>query len=440
MYALRRRRLGHAIGQGAVALIPGAILRARNADNDYLFRQESGFFYLTGWNEPDALLVVEGGRETRSTLFCAPNDKAAELWHGKRWGVDGAKKTFGFDEAFPNTPGDITERKLFDLLREKAVIYYSHEKADGAMPGITSAIERSRIESPYQATSDNIGYILGEMRLIKSPFEVDLMRRAAKISARTHREILSLVSPGMTEYELEAEIAYRFRKAGGHPHHAYPPIVASGANACTLHYNENARKIEDGDLVLIDAGCEWRCYASDITRTFPANGRFSVEQRAIYAIVLEAQKAAIALARPGISFSLLQDTAAIVIVDGLMRLGIIPKGDPVKAVGEGKHRAFYPHGIGHFLGLDVHDVGDYQVDEFFRKKRTLENGMAITVEPGIYIQPGTPDVDPAWYGIGVRIEDDILIGHSGPEVLTTNAPKEIDEIEEIMARAKGIRP
>src|SRR3989344_7946032 len=377
VYTTRRRRLGRAIGEGAVALIPGAVLKTRNADNDYLFRQESGFYYLTGWNEPDALLLIEGGKRPRSIFFCAPNDPLAEIWHGKRAGVEGKKKAFGFDETYSNEPEEDVERALVGLVRKKAVIYCAHERAYAVLPYLKKVIRRSRTENPLQAITGKIDHLIGEMRLIKDETEIALMRRAGLISARTHREILSLVSPGMTEHELGAEIAYRFAKAGGHPHHAYPSIVASGANACTLHYNENAKKIADGDLVLVDAGCELECYASDITRTFPANGRFSDDQRAIYEIALEAQKAALALARPGIPFSLLGDTAAIVIVEGLMRLGIMPKGDPMKAIAEGLHRTFYPHGVGHYLGLDVHDVGDYQRNEGRRSERKLESGMVI---------------------------------------------------------------
>ena len=422
------------LGEGTIALIPGAGLRARNSDNDYLFRQESNFLYLTGFNEPNALLVVEGGKHSRSTLFCAPKDPEEELWTGKRHGVKGAKQEFGFNHVFSNNPKEFVEKKLLSLLRGKVVVraLLCSEDSSALIP-LRPIIDRSYKENPYQSMASDIEHIIGEMRLIKSSEEVELMRRAASISAQAHREILSLVRPGMTEFALEAEITYRFRRAGGDPSHAYPPIVASGANACTLHYHENADTINDGDLVLVDAGCEWRGYASDITRTFPANGRFSNCQRAIYEIVLEAQKAAIHLARPSIPLSSLQDASTLVIVEGLMRLGIMEPADPHKAIALGLHRSFYPHGVSHWLGLDVHDVGDYKQNEFRRKERRLEPGMVLTVEPGIYIQPGALGVDPSWHGIGVRIEDDLLITRGNPEILSWDAPKEIAVIERIMS-------
>lgn len=443
-YALRRTRIARMIGEGAVALIPGGMLQRRNSDNDHLFRPESNFYYFTGWIEPNALLVIEGGAEARSTLFCAPRDPVKELWDGKRFGPDGAKKEFGVEETIPNAPAELVELALENLLRGKARVYASCDDMDEQTKAtLSAAIDRSLRKNPSQELVKDLNYLIGEMRLIKDMTEIELMREAAAITARAHREILSIVRPGMTEYELEAEITYRFRKAGGHPHHAYPPIVASGANACTLHYNHNSGKIKDGDLVLVDAGCELQYYASDVTRTIPANGRFSVEQRAIYEVVLAAQKAAIHRAQNDVSFSLSQDVSGIIITEGLMGLGIIPKGDPQKAYGAGLHRAHYPHGVGHFLGLDVHDTGDLKTyvteNGSRRNERKLEYGMVVTVEPGIYIQPGTPGVDPKWHGIGVRIEDDVLVGHNGPEVLTLGALKEVAEIEEIMACARSHR-
>jgi Xaa-Pro aminopeptidase len=436
VYQERRQRLGNLIGSEALMFIPGAKMAKRNSDVDYPFRQESNFLYLTGFTEPDAFLVVIGGAKPRSILCCNPKDETREIWTGKRFGPKDAEKEFGFDQALANTISDEDSRVFEYLPQECKTIYYpKHSQIGVAFREDLSARCHAQGNTRHTTNFLDSEPLLAEMRLIKDESEVASMRSAATISALAHKEMLSLVRPGMTEVALEAEYTYRFRKAGGDACHAYPPIIAAGPHACTLHHVSTDTLITDGDLVLADAGCEYEGYASDITRTFPANGTFTPEQRAIYAIVLEAQKMALLLARPGIPLSFLHDASSMVITEGLMQLGIMQKADPCKAIAEGLHRAFYPHGVSHWLGLDVHDVGDYNLSEFKRKERRLEAGMVITVEPGIYIQPGMADVDPSWHGIGVRIEDDVLITREGNEVLSSDAPKEIGEIETLMRHA-----
>ncbi|MDO8521118.1 MAG: aminopeptidase P N-terminal domain-containing protein [bacterium] len=435
VYQERRRRLAKKLGDDGVIFIPGATHVYRNADTEYPFRQESSFLYLTGWNEPNALLIITGGKNSQSTLFCNPKDAEQEIWTGKRFGPEGAQKEFGFHQTF--AVGDMKEKipELKHAFRDCRVIYYPIERGDELLRGIIHPC------IGFVGSRRNLLFLdgdrlLGEMRLIKDELDVTQMAHAANISAEAHKDILSIVHPGMTEIELEAEFTYRFRKAGGDPCHAYTPIVAAGRNACTLHHTSTSARIRNGDLVLVDAGCEYEGYASDITRTFPANGTFTYEQRAIYEIVFLAQRAGLQMARPGTPLFVVHNVAARVITEGLMRLGLLGAGDAINASLAGAHRPFFPHGTSHWLGLDVHDVGDYINGGDGKKRRILEPGMVITVEPGIYIQPNTPCIDPRWLGIGVRIEDDVLITKDGNRVLSEGAPKEVAEIEAIMRHSR----
>lgn len=425
---MRREALGRQIGEGAIALIPGAHTKVRNSDVPYPFRQSSDMLYLSGFPEPDALLVIMGGTMPRSIFFCLPKDPVLEMWMGRRCGPEDAMLQFGFDEAYGNAP------KAAMISRVAARLSHSHhvyapdasDTSEGTPAWLSEIIETHKKNVP-ETKSFSLHTVLGEHRLIKDDAEITLMRRACMISAIAHRNILRLVRPGMNERELEAEITYRFRKEGGDALHAYPPIVASGINSCTLHYLENNQPMRDGDLVLIDAGCEYQGYASDITRTIPVNKKFSPAQRDLYALVLAAQKAAIGKAQAGNALCAVNNTARAVIKKGLIGLGLIPR--KCKEATEGCER-FFPHGTSHFLGLDVHDVGDYR-KKGKRSMRILEPGMVITVEPGIYIPPA-PDVPEKYWNIGIRIEDDVLITSGEPLVLSAEAPKEIVDIEGIM--------
>lgn len=439
LYKKRRARLGEMIGEHGIIVVPGAKNVLRNADTEYPFRQESGFSYLTGFTESDALLIVAGGKKSQSILFCNPKDEKREIWTGKRFGPEEVKREFGFHDTFPNTDVETKIQECSHLLRDRTVIYSPTQRKEGELlhAVIDSALER--IGRPRNILSLDGDRLLGEMRLIKDEPEVAQMTHAANISANAHREILSLVRHGMTEVELEAEFAYRFRKMGGDPCHAYPPIVAAGMHACTLHHTSSNTCMRNGDLVLVDAGCEYEGYASDITRTFPVNGKFTLEQRAIYAIVLAAQKTAIEMASPGEPLCAAHDAAVFTICEGLMALGLLEKIDPQKAIAAGAHHPFFPHGTSHWLGLDVHDVGDYINWGDGKKRRVLLPGMVITVEPGIYIPPKTPNVEKRWLGIGVRIEDDVLITTKGNIILSKNAPKEIAEVEELMGNGRKER-
>lgn len=431
---MRREALGRKIGEGALAFIPGGESKTRNSDVHFPFRQESDMLYLSGWNEPDSLLIIVGGKAPRSIFFCAPKDPDHELWVGKRYGPEGAVREFGLDEAYANFPTPPAIARIATLLSGARHVFAPPSPPYGrSLFLLQSILKEHEVGSPETKFS-TLSSVLGEHRLIKDDHEIELLRKACMISAIAHRNILRLVRPGMNECELEAEITYRFRKAGGDPLHAYPPIVAAGINACTLHYTENKAVMNDGDLVLVDAGCEIEGYASDITRTFPVNGTFSPAQREVYAIVLAAQKAAIEKAVVGNTVHAVHQAAKDVITRGLIDLGLL-KG----ARGKGVYLAlkscerFFPHGTSHFLGLDVHDVGDYKNNKKHEHMRMLEPGMVITVEPGIYIPP-SPDIPPMYWNIGIRIEDDVLITSGAPCILTAEAPKEVAEIEANMKR------
>lgn len=420
LYRERRRKLAAMLGRDGIIFVPGAKHTYRNADTEYPFRQESSFFYLTGFTEPNALLIIVGGAKPRSILFCDPKDEEEEIWTGKRFGIEAAKKTFGFHRAIANTGNEARAGIIKDLLRDRQHIYYPEHRGVGAEFRDLIELCFKGVEGRNKPLSLDGDRLLGETRLIKDEYEVAQMIRAADISVTAHHDILALVRPGMTEVELEAELTYRFRKAGGDPCHAYQPIVAAGANACTLHHASTDVRMKSGDLVLVDAGCEHEGYASDITRTFPANGKFTPEQLAIYEIVLAAQKDAIGTARPGQLLCAVHDVAVLIICEGLMELKLLEKMNLKDAMEIGHWKRFFPHNTSHWLGLDVHDVGDYLRDADGKKRRVLKPGMVITVEPGIYIQPDMASIEKKWLGIGVRIEDDVLITEEGNRGLMVN--------------------
>ena len=402
MYAIRRARIAKTIGKGAHLLLCGATKLLRNDDVHFPFRQESNFFYLTGFDEPDAMLLIIGGDEPHSTLFCAPKDKVVELWEGERIGPKKALRNFGFDEALPNTNKVLSERLL----------------------------DAEKTSAPF---TGDIDALIGEMRIIKDAGEIATMRTAAAISARAHRDVLSFVYSDMYEHEIEAALAFHFRKAGGDALHAYPMIVASGKNALTLHYTKNSSRTKSGDLLLIDAGCEYDKYASDITRTIPVSGVFTKAQRTLYKIVLRAQIEAISVIAPDIPIERVHYRACRVITEGLLDIGLIKAASLDAALLEKRYKPFFPHGTSHWLGMDVHDAGDYCVDpETKAKMRLLEPGMVLTVEPGIYVRPSR-DIPKEYWNIGIRIEDDVLVTDSGREVLSHLAPKDPDEIESLIA-------
>jgi Xaa-Pro aminopeptidase len=429
--ARRRRRLMKAMGKGAIGILPTAPARIRNRDVEYPYRADSDFYYLTGLAEPDAVAVLAPGRkEGAFVLFCRERDPKAEVWTGRRVGVEGALADYGADQAHPI--GELDE-VLPGLLENRHRVYYTlgrdlefDQRVLGWLNRVRHKV-RAGVHAPEAFLS--MEQPMHELRLVKSKAEVRAMRKAARISARGHRRAMGACRPGLAEYQLEAELLHEFVH-GGSRHPAYPSIVGGGANACVLHYTENGATLEDGDLVLIDAGCEYAHYASDITRTFPVNGRFSDAQRAVYDLVLAAQEAAIAEVRPGKRWNDPHDAAVKVLTRGLVDLGLL-QGKVAKLIEDEAYRRFYMHRTGHWLGLDVHDVGDYKVDGEWR---LLEPGMVMTVEPGLYIPAESEGVPEDYWNIGVRIEDDVLVTENGHEVLSGDAPKRAEDIEALMAR------
>ena len=429
-YSRRRRKLMELMAANSIAIIPAATEKLRSRDTEYAFRQDSDFYYLSGFREPEAVLVLVPGRDHGEyVMFCRERDSAMELWHGSRAGPDGVCEQFGADDAFPI--GDIDDI-LPGLIEGRERVYYSMGRSaefDQQIMGWVNSIrsKESTGASPPGEFTD-LDYMLHDMRLIKSAAEQKLMRRAGEITAGAHRHIMQYCQPGMFEYELEGELHHQFVRCGAR-HPAYLSIVGSGRNACTLHYVENNAKMRAGDLVLVDAGCEFEYYAADVTRTFPVGGRFSPEQRAIYDLVLAAHEAAIAEIRAGNHWNQPHDASVEAIVVGLRDLGLL-QGEPEELIESKAYQDFYMHRVGHWLGLDVHDVGDYRVGDEWR---LLEAGMVMTVEPGIYISPHNNDVARKWRGIGVRIEDDVLVTAQGCELLTEGAPRTAEEIEAVMA-------
>lgn len=417
--------------QRSVAIIPAAREAVRSNDTNYRYRQDSDFFYLTGFEEPEAIAIVSPAQEKKYTLFVRPRDPEREIWDGRRAGVEGAKKDFGADEAFPIAEFD---EKLQDFLDGADTLYYrlgvNRDLDDTIIRQITRmrAWNRKPIHPPQ--TIVDPATIVHEMRVLKSPEEIELMQRAADIAAAAHCEAMKAARPGMKEYEVEALIEQVFRRSGASGP-SYTSIIGSGANATVLHYISNDGELREGDLLLIDAGAEYKGYASDITRTFPINGRFTKAQRDIYELVLETQMSCVDMVRPGNTHEQLKQHSISMITEGLVRLGLL-KGKPSDLIKEKKYEQFYMHGLGHMLGIDVHDVGRYYDGE--KESRALEPGVVMTVEPGIYISPETKDIPAQYLGIGVRIEDDVLCTNDGPRVLTTKVPKQPEDIEELMAR------
>jgi Xaa-Pro aminopeptidase len=427
-FARRRRELMRMMGEGAIAIVPAAREKIRNRDTHYPFRQDSDFHYLTGFPEPDAVAVLVPGREhAEYILFCRDRDPVMETWNGRRAGPEGATRDYGADDAFP--VGDIDDI-LPGLMERCSRVFYTmgaYPEFDKQIIGWVNQLRaqyRTGMQSPQEFVA--LDHLLHDMRLYKSRGEAEAMRAAALVSVSAHERAMRVCRPGMNEAELEAEFLHEFRRHGGTQ--AYSPIVGGGENGCILHYIENNRSLKDGDLVLIDAACELDCYASDITRTFPVNGRYSPEQRAIYDIVLKAQLAAIDQARPGKHWNAPHEEAVKVITAGLVKLGLL-KGSVPKLIKDEAYKTYYMHRTGHWLGLDVHDVGDYKVGEEWRE---LEAGMVLTVEPGIYIAPGTKGAPKRFQGIGVRIEDDVLVTDGEPDVLTGRLIKDADAIEAFM--------
>ena len=429
-HARRRSALMGDMQENTIAIIPSAREVIRNNDVHYPFRQDSNFYYLTGFDEPDAVAVLIPGREHGEyVLFCRDRDPARELWDGNRAGPDGACHNFLADDAFPIS--DIDEI-LPGLLEGRESVYYAmgrHPDFDSQVMSWINSI-RANTRSGAQPPGEfiDLDHLLHDLRLYKSTAELKIMAEAGDISARAHRRAMQFCRPGVNEYQLEAEILHEFAMAGAR-HSAYSSIVGSGANACVLHYIENNKVLKDGELVLIDAGCEFNYYAADITRTFPVNGRFNAEQKALYEIVLKAQLAAIDKTVPGRHWNEAHDETVRVITEGLVELGLL-KGEPQKLIADEAYKPFYMHRAGHWLGMDVHDVGDYKVNGQWR---VMEPGMVVTVEPGIYVSPQNKDVDARWRGIGIRIEDDVAVTKSGNRVLSEGVPKTIEEIEALMA-------
>ena len=428
-FARRRRQLMEVMDDLSIAIIPTAPARSRNRDIEYPYRADSDFHYLTGFDEPESVAVLVPGRpQGEFILFCRERDPEREQWDGARAGLEGACDAYGADDAFPI--GDLDDI-LPGLLENRARVYYAmgfQPELDQRVIGwVTRVRERSRtgVNSPAEFVA--LDRILHDMRLVKSRPEVRSMQRAMDITAAGHIRAMATCRPGMYEYEVEAELVHEFTRSGSRAM-AYPAIVAGGANACVLHYVTNRDVLNDGDLLLIDAGAEFDCYAADITRTFPVNGRFSPEQRAIYELVLAAQLAAIDRVRPGNHWNEAHEAAVEVLTHGLVELGLL-KGRVGKLIEKERYRKFFIHRTGHWLGMDVHDVGDYKVDGAWR---LLEPGMVTTVEPGLYIRGGDKSVPRKWWDIGVRIEDDVLVTRGEPEVLTAAAPKAIEEVEALV--------
>ncbi|NNT93299.1 Xaa-Pro aminopeptidase [Stutzerimonas nitrititolerans] len=434
-YARRRQTLMARMEPNSIAILPAAPMYIRNRDVEHVYRQDSDFQYLSGFPEPEAVIALIPGREHGEyVLFCRERDPERELWDGLRAGQDGAIAHYGADDAFPI--GDIDDI-LPGLIEGRERVYYAigtNETFDHQLMEWIKMI-RSKARQGAQPPSEFVAldHLLHDMRLYKSANEVKVMRHAAEISARAHVNAMRASRAGLHEYHLEAELDYEFRK-GGAKMPAYGSIVAAGKNACILHYRENDAALEDGDLVLIDAGCEIDCYASDITRTFPVNGKFSPEQKAIYELVLAANEEAFKHIAPGKHWNEAHEATVRVITAGLVELGLL-EGDVEALIAAEAHKAFYMHRAGHWLGLDVHDVGDYKIGGEWR---VLEPGMAMTVEPGIYIAADNQDVAGKWRGIGVRIEDDVVVTKTGCEILTSGVPKAVAEIEALMAGAREV--
>ena len=428
-YARRRKQLMRMAGDDAILVLPAAIERIRSRDTHYPYRQDSDLWYLTGFPEPEAVLVLVPGRKHGETLlFCRERDIEREGWDGPRFGPDGAVEAFGLDDAYPIEDLDDI---LPGLLEGRSRVYYHFGRdADFDLKLIgwlnrVRAMVRQGAQPPHEFLE--LGHLLDEMRLFKDRDELKLMQRAADITVQAHAAAMQAARPGIREYELQAEIERVFRMHDAVP--AYGSIVGAGRNACVLHYHANNAQSQDGDLVLVDAGAEYRGYAADITRTFPVGGRFSKEQRALHDLVTAAQDAALAQAQPGVAYEAGHHAAVETLTEGLLKLGLL-KGKLARNIADGTYKRFYRHKTGHWLGLDVHDVGEYRIEG---ESRLLEPGMVFTIEPGLYVAADDDTVDPKWRGIGIRTEDDVLVTRDGHKVLTRKLARSADEIEALMA-------
>jgi len=422
-YLQRRQRVMQWAGPDALVIVPAAPERVRSRDSLYPYRQDSELWYLSGFPEPEAVLVLAPGRgQGQALLFCRPRDPARETWDGPRVGPDGAVSAWGIDAAWPISELD----SVLPSLLAGCERVYCPDPVHPLLEHLLADWVGRRGEDPGDVICD-LGPFLHEMRLFKDAEELSLMRHAAAISVKAHAAAMRAARPGLHEYQLQAEIEYVFGQHGAVA--AYESIVGAGANGCVLHYRANTAPIRDGDLVLIDAGCEYHGYAADITRTFPANGRFTPEQRALHDLVHRAHAAALDQARPGMAWDTLHMAVVEVLTDGLLRLGLL-QGGMQQQLDSAGYKRFYPHKSGHWLGLDVHDVGAYEADG---RSRPLQPGMVLTIEPGLYIPPGLEGVERKWWGIGIRIEDDVLITGEGHEVLTAGLARSADEVEAWMA-------
>jgi Xaa-Pro aminopeptidase len=428
-YARRRRQLMRMAGEQAILVLPAAPERIRSRDTHYPYRQDSDLWYLTGFAEPEAVLVLVPGRaHGESLLFCRERDPEREGWDGPRAGPEGAVDRHGMDDAYPI---DDLDDILPGLLEGRTRVYYHFGRDTEFDLKLIGWLNRVRAQVRMGAQPPHefleLGHLLDEMRLFKSAEELKLMQRAATISVRAHEAAMRAARPGVHEYALQAELERVFRASDAEP--AYGSIVGAGANACVLHYRANNGQAKDGDLVLVDAGAEYRGYAADITRTFPVNGRFSPAQRALHHLVGDAQRAALAQAKPGAPFEAGHDAAVATLTEGLLRLGLL-KGKAETLIADGGYKRYCRHKTGHWIGIDVHDVGEYRIDG---EPRLLEPGMAFTVEPGVYIPPDDTTVAAKWRGIGIRIEDDVAITRDGHKVLTAGLARSAEEIEAFMS-------
>ncbi len=429
-YAGRRKELMSLMHSNSIAIISSSPEKVRSRDTHYPYKQNVNLSYLCGFPEPESVLVLIPGRaQGEMVLFCRDKDPLRETWDGYREGPEGAVSNFDADDAFPIA--DIDDI-LPNLIEGKDRLYYAIGKDPEFDRHLMDWVNHVRNQRGNGALPPgefvDLDHFINEMRLFKTAGELKIMRKAAEISANAHCRAMKASKPGLFEYQLQAEIEHEFA-VNGSAGAAYTSIVGGGKNGCILHYIENRDALKDGDLVLIDAGCEYQNYAADITRTFPVNGKFSDEQAAIYDLVLKAQTDAIAVIGPGIEYNKTNEATVLAITQGLVDLGIL-HGDVDELITSEAHREFYMHGAGHWLGMDVHDVGDYKIEAQWR---VYEPGMVVTIEPGIYIAPGNPNVDKKWHGIAVRIEDDIVVTKSGNENITSGVPKTRDQIEALMA-------
>lgn len=431
-FARRRRQLMRMAGPDAIVVVGAAPERLRNNDATYPYRQDSDFHYLTGLAEPSAVLALVPGRAAgEAILFCRERDPERERWDGPRLGTEAAAAALGLDDAFPI---DDIDDILPGLIEGRARVCYHFGRDTEFDLRLIGWVNRVRAQMRHGATAPHefvaLSHLLHDLRLYKSRGELALMRKSARIAAEAHVQAMRATRPGMNEHAVEAELLHAFRRRGAVP--SYEPIVAGGANACVLHYRANDAVLDAGSLLLVDAGAEYRCYASDITRTYPVGGRFSEVQRRLYELVLEAQLAAIDEVRAGRSFDAFHKAAVRVLTRGLIRLGLL-RGSLARNLRDESYRAFYMHKTGHWLGLDVHDVGDYRIDGEFRQ---LEPGMVVTVEPGLYIAPDASGVAAEMRGIGIRIEDDVVVTRGAPEVISDGVPKSVEAIEALLAGSR----